>query len=140
MKRILPLATLLALLPFALFASSCGGDDDDSPPIQLQQTDRDRITDIAETYVDALQTRDMTTAKDMLIEGVPEATINKAMDTVRDEGFRLVSIGDVSVDGTNVEVLVALTDKDYRSVTRKLEFRQDSGEWVVYSPHLKPLS
>lgn len=139
MKRILPLATLLALLPFALFAS-CGGDDDDSTPIQLQQTDRDRITDIAQTYVGALQTRDMTTARDMLIDGVPEATVNKAMDTVRDEGFRLVSVGDVSVDGKNVEVLVELTDKDGKNVTRKLEFRQDSGEWVVYSPHLKPLS
>lgn len=139
MKRFLPLATLLALLPFALFAS-CGGDGDDSTPIQLQQTDRDRITDIAQTYVGALQSRDMTTARDMLIDGVPEATVNKAMDTVRNEGFRLVSIGDVSVDGKNVEVLVELTDKDGKAVTRKLEFRQDSGEWVVYSPHLKPLS
>ena len=139
MKRLLILGALFAILPAALFAS-CGEDKDEGPPIQLQQADRDRITDMAKTYVAALEARDMTAAKSLIVKGVPDATITKSMNTVRDEGFRLVSIGELTVDGQNVEVLVQLTDKDGKAVTRKLEFKQDAGAWVVYSPHLKPLS
>lgn len=139
MKRLLLVASLLAVLPAALL-TSCGEDEEEGPPIQIQQTDRGRITDMTKSYVAALQQRDMAAARALVVPGVPEATITKSMDTVRHEGFQLVSIGDLTAHGQNVEVLVNLMDKDGKAVTRKLEFRQDKGAWVVYSPHLKPLT
>lgn len=140
MTRLLLFAALFVILPVALF-SACGGDDDaDETPIQLQQADRDRIIETATAYVAALKARDMTAAKDRIIKGVPEATIKKSMDTVEEEGFTFVAAHEPTADGQHVEILIDLKDKDGNSVTRKLEFRLDGGNWVVYSPHLKPLT
>ena len=139
MRRTLMIGSLFAILPFALLAS-CGEDKDEGPPIQLQQADRDRIIEMARTYTAALEARDMAAAKMLLLKGIPDATITKAMNTVRDEGLHLVKVGEPTADGQNAEITVDLTDKDGKAVTRKLEFRRDGGAWVVYSPHLKPLS
>lgn len=139
MKRLLIIGTLLAILPAALLVS-CGEDKDEGPPIELQQTDRDRITEMARTYVAALEANAIASARALLLKGVPDATIAKSIATVRDEGFHLVKVGEPTADGQNAEVTVELTDKSGKSVTRKLEFRLADGAWVVYSPHLKPLS
>ncbi|MEO8538781.1 MAG: hypothetical protein ABI577_03505 [bacterium] len=141
MKRVLMagIGALVAAFSLMLLAS-CGESKDEGPPIQLQQTDRDSISQIARTYVAALEANDTEGAQALLVDGVPKATVAKSITTVKDEGFHLVSVGDATaVNGSNVEIQVALTDKDGKSVTRKLEFRLDAGEWVVYSPHLKPL-
>jgi hypothetical protein len=141
MKRLwfAALAVLL-LLPLSSLAASCGDDEDEGPAIELQQRDRDQIVALAKSYVEALQARDMQAARSLVLQGVPEATITKSMDTVRDEGFTLVSVGEPTASGQDASVPVNLTDKKGSAVTRELEFRLANGSWVVYSPHLKPLT
>ena len=141
MKRLLlvGLGALVAVLSLTLLAS-CGEDKDEGPAIELKQAERDRITEIAKTYVAALEANDTAAAQALLVKGVPSATVAKAITTVEHQGFHLVSVGEPSaVDSSNVEVQVELTDKDGNAVSRKLEFRREDDEWVVYSPPLKPL-
>ena len=141
MKRVLMVGIGALVAAFSLtFLAACGEDKDEGPPIQLQQTDRDRITEIARTYVAALEANDTAAAQALLVKGVPSATVAKSIATVKDEGFHLVSVGEpMAVNSSDVEVQVELTDKDGQPVSRKLEFRLEDSDWVVYSPHLKPL-
>ena len=105
----------------------------------LQQQDKDQIAAKAEQYVKALQAQDLAGAQALIVKGVPKATVQKSLDTVRTEGYVFVSIGEISASGQNAEVLVTVKDKSGKDVTKKLEFRQEDGAWVVYSPHLKPV-
>lgn len=130
-------ASLLLIVPAGLVAC---GEDEGGAPIELRQEDHGQLRDLAQRYFAALKAQDTGAAKDLLTSGVPAATIKKSMDTVAGEGFELVSVGDPEADGSNAVIFVQLEDKDGNAETRKLEFRLEGGEWVVYSPHLKPLS
>ena len=131
---------ILNLILLLTLAASCGGDAAEKTPIELQQSERDQITTMAKAYVASLQARDMNAAKMLLISGVPDATVTKSIDTVRNEGYRLETVGSVTADAEGAEILLNLTDKNGKTVVRKLEFRRVDGTWVVYSPHLKPLT
>ena len=137
MNRILLLPFVLVAILLATLTAACGGDDTDTPPLQLQQQDHDQITRMVTDYVAALEARDMAKATAQLPAGVPNATVTKAMDTFHGEAYQLVSVGDLSVDGQDVVVSLTLKDKSGRDVTRTLEFRIDKGEWKLWSPQLK---
>lgn len=138
MQRLLRgLATLASVIAVAMAAVACGDAEDDAPALTLQQADRDRLVQMATDYVHALEARDMTVAMAQLPAGVPESTVTKSMNTVRDEGFALESVGDVRVDGQNVVVTVHLSGKA-GPATRSLEFKIDKGDWRLWSPQLKP--
>ena len=133
----LAMAALLLLVPVLLVGC---GEEEEGPPVVLQQQDREQVAAKAEQYVKALQAQDLAAAQAMIVKGVPQATVQKSLDTVRSEGFTFVSVGKVSASGQNAEVLVTVKDKTGKELTKKLEFRQEDGVWVVYSPHLKPVT
>jgi len=138
MKRALVFGGMALLLTLsASLMASCGDDKADQPPIDLQQQDRDRITQMVTDYVTALRDRDMTRAQAQLPEGVPSATVTKAMNTVRDEGFQLVEIGGIAPNSEGATATLQLTDKSGKVVTRVLEFRIEDGQWRLWSPQLK---
>lgn len=57
----LPLFAFLLVLAVPL-AAACGGDDAPVAPVQVEQSDRDRITQMARDYLDAIARRDTVTA------------------------------------------------------------------------------
>ena len=134
---VLPFAAFLLVLVLPL-AAACGGDDD-APlaPITLEQSDHDRISQMARDYLDAIARRDATTALAQLPAGVPEATVKNAMSTWASEGYQLVAIGETTVDRQNVILALSLKDKSGKDLQRTLEFRKDKGEWKLWSPQLK---
>lgn len=69
--------------------------------------------------------------------GVPNATVTKAIDTFHSEGYELISVDDMTVDGQDVVVNLTLKHKSGTNVARTLEFRPDKGEWKLWSPQLK---
>jgi len=95
MKPFLPAVLAITALVPAAFLAACGGDDaeDDAAPIVLQQSDRDRITQMSTDYLRALAARDMAAAKAQLPAGVPDQTVTNAMNTVRDEGLTFQRVG-----------------------------------------------
>ena len=138
MKRILVLGGLALLLTLsASLMAACGDEKADEPPIDLQQQDRDRITQMVTDYVTALRDRDMTRAQAQLPDGVPSATVTKAMNTVRDEGFQLVEVSGIAPNSEGATATLQLTDKSGKAVTRVLEFRVEDGQWKLWSPQLK---
>lgn len=138
MKHVLPqLLFVLAALALAVASVACRGGDVEGPPIELQQQDRDQITRMTSDYLAALDARDMAKAMAQLPAGVPNATVTKAMDTFENEGYQLVSIGDITVDGQDVVVTLNLKDKTGKAITRTFEFRIDQGQWKLWSPQLK---
>lgn len=132
-----PFASLLLVLVLPLAAACSGGDDAPVAPITVEQSDRDRISQMARDYLDAIARRDTTTALAQLPAGVPEATVKNAMNTWTSEGYQLVSIGETTVDGQDVILALSLKDKSGKDVQRTLEFRKDKGEWKLWSPQLK---
>jgi len=137
MLRNLLTALLLLAVPVAGL-SACGGDESDKPPIQLQEQDREQIAEVARDYVTALHEQDVARALALLPEGVPEATVSKAIGTVRDQGLDLVQLGEIAANSEGATVTLQLTDKDGKAVTRTLELRLDEGTWRIWSPQLKP--
>lgn len=135
-SRFLIAMALLLVLPASLM-TACGNEETSGPPIELQQQDRDQITQMVTDYVTALRNRDMSKAQAQLPEGVPSATVTKSMDTVRDEGFQLVAVSGITTDSEGATATVQLTDKAGKAVTRVLEFRIDNAQWRVWSPQLK---
>lgn len=136
MTRLPLLFALAAMLSLGLLAAACGDDDDDATPIQLQQQDRDQIKQMATDYLAAVQARDTTKALAQLPDGVPQATVKNAMDTWEKEGYQLLSVGDMTVDGKDVIVTLTLKDSTGKEVTRTMEFRVDKGQWKLWSPQL----
>ena len=86
----------------------------------------------------ALHEQDVARALALLPEGVPEATVSKAIGTVRDQGLDLVQLGEIAANSEGATVTLQLTDKDGKAVTRTLELRLDEGTWRIWSPQLKP--
>ncbi len=140
MKPFLPAVLAITALVPAAFLVACGGDDaeDDATPIVLQQSDRDRITQMSTDYLRALAARDMAAAKAQLPAGVPDQTVTNAMNTVRDEGLTFQRVGGIEVDGQEVKVALELTGPGGSAVQRSFEFKLEDGEWRLWSPQLKP--
>ena len=138
MKRTFVLGGMALLLTLSVsLMAACGDEKADEPPIDLQQQDRDRITQMVTDYVTALRDRDMTKAQSQLPDGVPDATVTKAMNTVRDEGFQLVEVSGIVANSEGATATVQLTDESGKAVTRVLEFRIEDGQWRLWSPQLK---
>jgi len=138
MKRTFVLGGMALLLTLSVsLMAACGDEKADEPPIDLQQQDRDRITQMVTDYVTALRDRDMTKAQAQLPDGVPSATVTKAMNTVRDEGFQLVEVSGIVANSEGATATVQLTDESGKAVTRVLEFRIEDGQWRLWSPQLK---
>jgi len=136
-KRFLLLPLLLLALFSAMLATACSSDEAASPPLELQQQDRDQINRMVTDYLAALDASDMTKALAQLPAGVPNATVTKAIDTFHSEGYQLLGVGDMTVSGQDVVVGLTLKDKSGKEVSRTLEFRIDKGEWRLWSPQLK---
>ena len=137
MKRFLLLPLLLLALFSAMLATACSSDEAASPPLELQQSDRDQINRMVTDYLGALEASDMTKAMAQLPAGVPNATVTNAINTFHSEGYQLVAVGDMTVNGQDVVVGLTLNHKSGKEVSRTLEFRIDKGEWRLWSPQLK---
>jgi hypothetical protein len=137
--RLLVPAMLLAMFAFV----ACGGASSDpldqiegNGPAAMGEQERERIRQLAERYVEALNDGDDERLRELAHSDLDDTEAQRVLE-YQARGWELLQVEISPVEGDRDGAIAALfvRDEDGAEMNRVIHVRQDNGEWRIYQLH-----